>query len=880
MNTLGNVSCATCLRGAIAATALWAVGAQHSFAAAIKEPSTVFYGRVIGTGSVQPFVLTEGTLEWTIRRPDGREVPLRARLWPVQDGQFSYRLDVPHEILAQGLTVSDDSVALKTIPETQTIAQIRVNGVLARPSGGSRLTFDTAQVLRGLTHRVDLEVGIAAVDSDGDGLPDWWEKKYGGDLTSGGDADGDGVSNLREYLAGTDPKRDSRRPSLDTTAVLAVRDGTTGLALRASDSDTGPEGLAYTLTQLPATGELRLRNGKMDPASPDIRLSAGSRFTQKDVEQGRLILVHSGSQAAAASIGLSLDDGTPGGVPATATIAVTWVDLSLPGSAAAEGAPVSGGDGTPVPKRVAVVWNASGETMPVVVAAPTTGLSPAEYEGAYSARYGAERPQIILGGFGDDTLAGGMAADLILGGGGKNQLAGGGGADRFVFADAEGQGDVVQDFNPADGDVLDFDLLFAGKSGRLQDYLRVVSDPEGARIQIDSDGAGPVTAGRFVLLKGLAASQIDLSGLAEQGALKAGALTPATRLAIEATQPNAAENGPRTGEVRIWRTGVIAAPLVVQLEVRGSAANGTDFASLPTSVRFEAGEREVVLPITPYADRDSEPGETVEVSLAASPEFEITQGRAVVFIADLVPVVRIEAMEPLATRQPASPAVLLISRDTILDRSLLVRLEFAGGAVNGTDFQTLPKFVMLQPGQATAPVSIVPNSPEGIGTSARSLMVTVLPDASYLVAGSGQAEALLVSERTTFGTWRSRNFPGSSGTSDTFASSDPGAAGISNAQRYAFGMDPKNPERTRMPRAVVRDGHLTVDVWRRAEAMDVVFIPEVSSSLAGWSDGAELVERVVVPEHARNPEVISYRIRRPLAQAPQMFLNVRVEIRP
>jgi hypothetical protein len=45
-------------------------------------------------------------------------------------------------------------------------------------------------------------------DTDGNGLPDWWELKYFGVLTGtdpNGDADHDGASNLFEYLTGTNP---------------------------------------------------------------------------------------------------------------------------------------------------------------------------------------------------------------------------------------------------------------------------------------------------------------------------------------------------------------------------------------------------------------------------------------------------------------------------------------------------------------------------------------------------------------------------------------------------------------------------------------------------------------------------------------------------
>ena len=59
-----------------------------------------------------------------------------------------------------------------------------------------------------LSNLFTLDTGGGLLDWDGDGLPDWWEKRYFTDNVTGfpeEDADGDGMTNLSEFIAGTTP---------------------------------------------------------------------------------------------------------------------------------------------------------------------------------------------------------------------------------------------------------------------------------------------------------------------------------------------------------------------------------------------------------------------------------------------------------------------------------------------------------------------------------------------------------------------------------------------------------------------------------------------------------------------------------------------------
>jgi hypothetical protein len=88
-----------------------------------------------------------------------------------------------------------DAVDLRIIESVRSGQTVFKNGIIDAPADvGGWPAYRAAE---------------ADLDSDGDGMPDWWEKKYGLDPRDPSDAakdlDKDGYTNLEEYLNGTDP---------------------------------------------------------------------------------------------------------------------------------------------------------------------------------------------------------------------------------------------------------------------------------------------------------------------------------------------------------------------------------------------------------------------------------------------------------------------------------------------------------------------------------------------------------------------------------------------------------------------------------------------------------------------------------------------------
>ncbi|OBQ15073.1 MAG: hypothetical protein AN488_21100, partial [Anabaena sp. WA113] len=165
------------------------------------------------------------------------------------------------------------------------------------------------------------------------------------------------------------------------------------------------------------------------------------------------------------------------------------------------------------------------------------------------------------------------------------------------------------------------------------------------------------------------------------------------QVSVVATDANAAETllgtTPNPGQYTLTRTGPTTSSLTVNVALSGTATNGTDYTTIPTTVTFAAGSSTAVVNLNVIDDTIVEGAETATLTVTSGTGYTVgTSASAIVNIADNDPpqvsVVATDAnaAETLLGTTP-NPGQYTLTRTGPTTSSLTVNVALSGTATNG-----------------------------------------------------------------------------------------------------------------------------------------------------------------------------------------------------
>jgi parallel beta-helix repeat protein len=230
----------------------------------------------------------------------------------------------------------------------------------------------------------------------------------------------------------------------------------------------------------------------------------------------------------------------------------------------------------------------------------------------------------------------------------------------------------------------------------------------------------------------------------QYAAVAGGQPPPQPTVTVAASDASASETASNPATFTFSRTGSTAAALAVRYSIGGTAANGTDYATLSGSVTIPSGGSSAIVTVSPIEDSAVEGNETVVLTLSSEAAYVVgSPNSATVTIADNdqpppQPTVTVVATDASASETGPDPGRFIISRTGSTASPLIVRYSVGGTAANGADYSTLSGTVTIPTASSAVILTVNPvNDQDAEGDE--TVVLTLSANAAYLVGPPSSA---------------------------------------------------------------------------------------------------------------------------------------------
>lgn len=285
------------------------------------------------------------------------------------------------------------------------------------------------------------------------------------------------------------------------------------------------------------------------------------------------------------------------------------------------------------------------------------------------------------------------------------------------------------------GNGLDYDLIGDTVTFAAGEALAtvVVTPTPDAEVEGDETVTLDLLAGTGYVLGSPASAMVTIAD------------DPRPVLSIAATDPQASEDGD-PGAFTVSLTGSPGGPLLVNLEISGTATAGVDFAPLPATVAIPGNTSAVTLHVSPIDDAAFEATESVVVRLVAGNGYVVgSPALSTVSIEDDDTLVSVVATDATASETGNDTATFTVSRQGNTSGVLTVSYSVAGTASAGGDYVQLSGAATFAPGATETTIAVAPVD-DLLIEGPETVVVMGEPGAGYRLSAVAQATITILDD--------------------------------------------------------------------------------------------------------------------------------------